>query len=491
MDQKKVFLSETGINMVANFMTVPWLRKLGMGLLEKKIQTKMQAEGESKMPPMMITDKGQMLHNMIKVADTWLSSKHVTKEHFKRTFKSFSAIMNEKTRSRVEEFRNTYGFNPPRFITLSPTKRCNLKCTGCYAASSNNTNITLEYNIVSRIIQEKKELWGSYFTVISGGEPLLYKSQGKTILDIVEENSDSFFLMYTNGTALTKEVAHRMGQLGNITPCISVEGFEEETDGRRGDGVHKKILQAFENLREAGVIYGTSITATSKNSELVLSDEFIDFYFNKLGVYYGWIFQYMPIGRSFSLELMVTPEQRYEMLKRMRHFIMDKELFLADFWNSGTITNGCLSAGRRGGYIYIDWNGNCMPCVFNPYTTHNIKEVYASGGTLNDVIMAPLMSKIRNWQDTYFKAEPDGPRGNMFVSCPIKDHHWDWREIIDETNAQPADADAEAALEDKEYYRGMCQFGHDMEEMTREFWEKDFLGKEESETQQSEKIKTT
>ena len=426
----------------------------------------------------MMNDKAQMTHNLIRVADKWLSSEQVTKEHFKRLFKSFSSIMNENSKATIQWFQDKYGYIPPRFITLSPTKRCNLKCIGCYAASSQDTNITMDYDIVSRILREKKELWGSHFTVISGGEPFLYKSQGKTLLDIVEENRDQFFLVYTNGTCITRDVAKRMGELGNITPSISVEGFETETDERRGDGVHSKILKAFENLQEVGVLYGISITATSKNADLVLSDEFVDYYFNKKGVHYGWIFQYMPIGRSFSLDLMVTPQQRFDMFKRMRHLILEEELFLADFWNSGTLTNGCLSAGRRGGYIYIDWNGNCMPCVFNPYTTHNITEVYENGGTLNEVILSPFMTRIREWQDNYFNDVADGPRGNMLAPCPIKDHHPEMREIIDEVNAGPADDNAAATLTDREYYEGMCQFGQQLEAVTREMWEKDFLGKD-------------
>ena len=477
MSQKKVFVSERGVNTAASFLTVPFLRKAGMSILDRQIRKRMKNDNLNKIPPMMINDRAQMLHNILKTADKWLSSKHVTKKHFKRTFSSFAPMISEEPKQRIKAFQEEFGYIPPRFLTLSPTKRCNLKCTGCYAASSRDTDITLDFDTVNHILNDQKELWGSHFTVISGGEPFLYKSQGKNLLDIFEAHPDRFFLVYTNGTCITKEVAKRMGELGNVTPSISVEGYEAETDARRGEGVHKKILQAFENLTEAGVIYGISITATNKNSELVLSDEFIDYYFNKHGVYYGWIFQYMPIGRSFSLDLMVSPEQRFEMLKRMRYWIGEKEIFLADFWNSASITNGCLSAGKRGGYIYIDWNGNCMPCVFNPYTTDNVKEVYARGGNLNDVIMSPFMKKIREWQDNYFKDDPDGPRGNMLVPCPIRDHHWDMRKIIDETNANPADENAADALEDKAYYQGMCDFGHAMDDISRDMWEKEFLGR--------------
>jgi len=59
--------------------------------------------------------------------------------------------------------------------------------------------------------------------------------------------------MYTNGTLIDKKMAKRMADLGNVVPQVSVEGFEKETDARRGKGVFKKILRAFENMREAGV----------------------------------------------------------------------------------------------------------------------------------------------------------------------------------------------------------------------------------------------
>ena len=91
-----------------------------------------------------------------------------------------------------------------------------------------------------------------------------------------------------------------------------MEGFEKETDQRRGKGVFKKILKAFENMREAGVPFGIAITPIRHDAELLTSDEFIDFYFNKEKATLVWVFQYMPIGRDYSLDLMITPETEVE-----------------------------------------------------------------------------------------------------------------------------------------------------------------------------------
>jgi MoaA/NifB/PqqE/SkfB family radical SAM enzyme len=301
--------------------------------------------------------------------------------------------------------------------------------------------------------------------------------------------------MYTNGTMVTREIAERMGRMGNLTPSVSVEGFEEETDWRRGKGVHKKILRAFEYFRETGVMYGISITATKNNAELVFSDEFINYYFKEQRAYYGWIFQYMPIGRAYSIELMPTPEQRLHMMKRMNHFIEKDNLFIADFWNSGPLCNGCVSAGRKGGYIYINWDGNAMPCVFNPYSTDNVLDVFGSGGTIDDVIDSPFMKKIRNWQNDYYDhGGTDGHTGNILAPCPMKDHHAVIRGIIDEVGAEPTDDPAEDALSDQEYYERMVQYGKDVDALTREIWDQDYLklkskDKKPDDSQKKEEVK--
>jgi MoaA/NifB/PqqE/SkfB family radical SAM enzyme len=399
--------------------------------------------------------------------------------------------MNKKNKPIVEAFEERHGYSPPRFITISPTKKCNLSCIGCYAESSADCDVSLDWNTVDKIVQQQKDLWGSHFTVISGGEPMMWKSDGKNILDLVEKHSDTFFLMYTNGTLITEEVAERMGKLGNITPSISVEGFEEETDWRRGKGVHKKIRRAFERLRNAGVMFGISITATKNNAELVFSDEFIDYYFNKESVYYGWIFQYMPIGRAYSLELMPTAEQRFNMMRRMNQLIEDEGLFLADFWNSGPLCNGCLSAGRKGGYIYINWDGNVMPCVFNPYSTDNIVETFKAGGSLDTVIDSPFMKKIRAWQAEYYDTGgTDGDTGNMLAPCPMKDHHAEVRAIIDEVGAEPTDDPAEEALGDKAYYEGMVEYGKEIAGLTQKVWDEEYLGKNGSTAKKKEGVKS-
>jgi MoaA/NifB/PqqE/SkfB family radical SAM enzyme len=217
-------------------------------------------------------------------------------------------LLQEGDRNAVARFREQYGAHPPAMLTISPCKSCNLRCTGCYA-DSGPASQKLDWDTFDRLITEAKMLWGGRFFVFSGGEPMVYRSNGKGVLDMAEKHKDCYFLMYTNGTLITDEVTGRLSRMGNLTPAVSLEGLRERTDARRGDGVFDKVVAAQNRLREASVPFGISLTATRDNCEEILSDEFVDFCFDQQGAIYGWIFQYMPIGRSFTLKLMPCPNR--------------------------------------------------------------------------------------------------------------------------------------------------------------------------------------
>jgi len=450
-------------------------------LVERKLYEKLVIKNRLGFPRRIQEDKyyiiRNMFHSLLRAVQQGRISSSVKRGLSKVLV---SDIMFNDVNQR-ERFREKFGHSPPGFLTISPTKMCNLRCKGCYAASSGASPESLSYGVVDRIVREKTQKWGSHFTVISGGEPFLWSDEGKGIIDLAADHPDNFFLVYTNGTLIDEEVVGRLAQVGNITPAISVEGFDAETDFRRGKGVYGKILEAFQNLRQVGVPFGISITAWRGNAELVLSDEFIDFYFGQQGAIYGWIFQYMPIGRRYSLDMMVTPQQRLWMYEREQELVRERKVFIADFWNSGPVSNGCISAGRPGGYFYIDWNGDVMPCVFVPYTTHNIVKVYEEGGDLDTVLGSPFFEAIRRWQREYGYMKRPDQVGNLVAPCVIRDNHREFRKALEEGCARPVDADAGKALRDRGYYEGMVAYGCEVKELTNPIWENEYIDPERKE----------
>jgi MoaA/NifB/PqqE/SkfB family radical SAM enzyme len=454
-----------------------FLRPTAASFLERVAYHRLIQVNKDHFPEQIQHDKLAMVNAMIHSVETGLSRGLIGSSARNKLAEVFLGKIVYRSNEVRRLFMEKHGMNPPGFVLISPTARCNLKCKGCYAGSDATRNATLSYGTVNRILNEKVKLWGSHFTVVSGGEPFIYRDNGKTLLDIFEQHPDQYFLVYTNGTLITPDVARRLGELGNVTPAISVEGFEKETDDRRGKGVFKRILKAFENLRREGVPFGISTTAFKHNCERIQDDEFIKFFFEEQGALYQWIFQYMPIGRSYTLDMMVTPEQRMRMYNRTWELVRERNLFVADFWNSGTVANGCIAAGGSygGGYMYIDWNGSVAPCAFYPFSVHNIKDIYVGEGDLNTAVFSPLLTKIRDWQREYFDDKPNYEKGNLLVPCPIRDHHRQARAVVDEVNAKPIDDDGARALEDSAYGRGMIEYGEKVDCLSCPLWEEHYL----------------
>lgn len=315
---------------------------------------------------------------------------------------------------RQKEWAAKLGVAVPWAILMDPTEKCNLNCLGCWAGDYARTH-ELDLATMDRIISEGEKL-GIYFTVMSGGEPLLRKAD---ILTLAERHRDQVFHLFTNGTLIDEKFVEEMVRLGNITVAISMEGFEETTDARRGKGVFQKVMRAMDLLREAGTIFGASVTYTRKNTEEVGSEAFIDMLVDK-GVAFVWFFTYIPIGKDVDLELMATPEQRAWMFEQITHFRQTKPIFLVDFWNDGEASNGCIAGGRR--YFHINAAGEVEPCAFVHYSTCNIKEL-----SLEEALQNPLFR-------AYQKRQPFSP--NLRRPCPLIDNPEMLREIVHESGAR-------------------------------------------------------
>ncbi|MBR2521792.1 MAG: radical SAM protein [Coriobacteriales bacterium] len=169
------------------------------------------------------------------------------------------------------ELAEKYQCNVPLAILLDPTSACNLHCIGCWAADYGN-RLNLSFEEMDDIICQGKEL-GVYFYLFSGGEPLVRK---KDIIRLCEKHGDCMFTAFTNGTLIDEEFADEMLRVKNFAPAISLEGFREATDSRRGEGVYDKVLEAMKILHDRKLIYGISCCYTSVNYDSITSEEYWD-----------------------------------------------------------------------------------------------------------------------------------------------------------------------------------------------------------------------
>lgn len=305
------------------------------------------------------------------------------------------------------------GYYPPSTLVISPSMRCPLKCYGCYAGSYAKED-ELTFEEVDRIIQDAKAL-GMYFLVFSGGEPFAWKP----LMPIFEKHQDVFFLTFTSGMLLDDGTVDRLAALGNCCPAISCEGFEEETDRRRGQGAFRKVEHAMRRLAQKGVVVSFSATATRNNVDTITSDQFID-HLTDAGCMMGWYFSYIPIGRNPDLNLMPTPEQRVALSRRVKDLRARKPTVLIDFWNDGEFSGGCIAGGRK--YLHINNKGDVEPCVFCHFAADNIRQK-----PLREAIGSDFFRAIRDRQ-------PYNP--DLRRVCIMIDNPGVLREVVAKTGAR-------------------------------------------------------
>ena len=332
-----------------------------------------------------------------------------------------SLLINEFMRGNVirEQLRNQ-GLAAPQVYLISPTMRCNLRCVGCYAGSYSQKD-DLEFEVMDRILAEGKDL-GAFWVTILGGEPFIRQD----MYEIYKRHNDIFFQVYTNGTLIDKEAARKLAELGNVLVNFSLEGFEEETDARRGKGTFQKIMQGMDNLREMGVPFGFSSMVTRHNVDTIISDEFNDMLIEK-GCLIGWHFLYIPVGSHPDTSLMPTAAQRELMRQRGAQRIRnEKPIFVIDFWNDAPYVGGCIAGGRN--YFHINSHGDVEPCIFVHLAVDNIKEK-----SLKEVINSPYFRAIRARQPY---------SDNLLRPCMIIDHPHVLRELYAECKPYPTDGPA-------------------------------------------------
>ncbi len=319
-----------------------------------------------------------------------------------------------------DDARKKYHCNIPWTILIDPTSACNLRCTGCWAAEYGHT-LNLSYDLLENVIDQAKAL-GVHFFMYTGGEPLVRKAD---LIKLCRAHPDCEFSAFTNGTLVDEEFCKQLAEVGNLSLSISLEGFEEVNDSRRGKGTFQKVMKAMDLLKKYGILFGTSICYTRKNIDTVTSDKFLDMIISK-GVWYTWYFHYMPVGNEASLDLLPTKEQRAYMVRRVREIRADvggKPIFAMDFQNDGQYIGGCIAGGRN--YCHINPNGDVEPCVFIHYSSANVKNQ-----TLLECLQQPLFKE-------YGQMQPFN--SDMLQPCPMLENPELLEKMVHECGARSTD----------------------------------------------------
>lgn len=311
---------------------------------------------------------------------------------FKRAAAAHPLDLNRTLRlSKIASFQRTQarkrcraaeaGRYVPALLIASVTRRCNLDCAGCYAKAlrpTEESGAELSDDRFMELFREALDL-GTGILMLAGGEPLLRRS----LLERVSRLEGPPVPVFTNGLLVDPEWLDLFAA-GSLIPVFSIEGDADQTRERRGAGIHERVLESMAALKARKAIFGVSVTATSRNADLILSESFLR-ELERTGVSVLFIVEYVPV-KPGTEDLVLTEAQK--------RLLLSKELFSGLSYPVVTLPGdeeeygGCLAAGR--GFLHLSPEGALEACPFAPFS-----DTSAAERPLLRALESPLLAAIR------------------------------------------------------------------------------------------------
>jgi len=204
------------------------------------------------------------------------------------------------------------------------------------------------------------------------------------ILDITGSFPEIVFLIFTNGLLIDGKVLLKLKQQKNVLPILSLEGYEKDTDERRGKGVYDVLQRIIGKLKSKRAFFGVSLTVTKQNFNTIINHQFIH-KLTHLGCKIFFLPEYTAI-RGGTEDWVPTVEQRTSTPEIMKSFRDQFSAIFVALPSDEEEFGGCLSAGR--GFIHVSSEGNLEPCPFAPYSDTNLKDTPLKEALQSDFLRA-------------------------------------------------------------------------------------------------------
>jgi radical SAM protein with 4Fe4S-binding SPASM domain len=271
----------------------------------------------------------------------------------------------------------------PKYIYLTLTDSCNLKCAYCYAVERkkrDNANFETWKYYISNIIEFADK---PIFT-FTGGEPLLVPYALDLAAYIKERKCECILL--TNGTQInTAEMADKITNLFSMVK-ISLDTHDENISKElRGPGVVEKVRNAFNLLSERKCNVQILATVTSKTCQGL--GAFSASFNNQMN------FQplYRDMGRARNNgDLSITGQEYYEALTKAGMFTLLPYFHDNIHKYRNNPYKRCAMANEE---LSIDADGNIFPChmlhfenfICGNLNREKISEIYENSFVLNNL----------------------------------------------------------------------------------------------------------
>ena len=273
--------------------------------------------------------------------------------------------------------------NQLRLVAWEVTRKCNLNCVHCRAASDRGPYPgELDTEKCFEILKQIRRV-GEPIVILTGGEPLLRED----IFELAERGTGLGLrmVMATNGSLLTLDVVEKIKASGIKRVSISIDGADEHQHDRfrMVEGAFKQSMAGIRLLKEACVEFQINTTVTQHNVHNI--KDILDMSVG-LEAAAHHLFLLVPTGRAKEMVDQEIEAEEYERLLHWFYHMRDQvPLHLkatcaphyyrilrqeahakgenVDFQTYGldAMTRGCLGGTA---FCFVSHDGIVQPCGY-------------------------------------------------------------------------------------------------------------------------------
>ena len=271
----------------------------------------------------------------------------------------------------------------PKYVYITLTDRCNLRCQYCYAVERSKAE-DVGFGTWSRYIHDILKVADTPIFIFTGGEPLLIHYIYDLAALTKEAGCENILL--SNGTKISSlSEAKRVADVFKLVK-LSLDTLDDKVASLlRGQGIVNKVQRAFDLLKEANCNVQILATVTSVTCKDL--DTFSKHFENQVNFQ---PFYTMGRGRGTN-DLVLTGEEYYEALTQTDIFRLLPGFHRNIHGYRNRPFKRCAMAREE---ISIDPAGNVYPCHMVHYPEFNC-------GNLNTTDFAviykhsPVLTKLR------------------------------------------------------------------------------------------------
>jgi len=288
----------------------------------------------------------------------------------------------------------------PSLHIITPTLRCNLRCSYCHSSSKSidEKGFDMDEETMRKTVDFIFQSSSPVITIeLQGGEPLLRKDLLKKIIEYAKEKNKVFkkdlrFSFATNSLLFDDDTIEFIRE-NKVRVSVSIDGPESLHDKHRktmsGQGTYRKTIDMIKNLKTKGIDVGCLLVTTRDSLEQY--KEIIDEYvglgmemiqlknLSKLGYAdEDWDRISMNEGDFIdywkkSVDYIIQVNKSKKLRERNAYYILNKILSVYDAGN----LDMRAPCGMLIGQIAYDHNGNIFSCdegrCYDHFNMGNVK----------------------------------------------------------------------------------------------------------------------